>query len=420
MFNQHLQLNALFNSALTNERAGGAYADFVTDEDVNLGILNRTAETSLIGLKVVTHLFTYAFEGNLLGTFNALGAKHNLLLGADYYHEDDSQICCDINGLLLNNISIFAPVHGVTLGPVEPSSAFTIYETPGWYGVYLQDQLQIRSRLFVLAGLRYDLARDHASSIYGVGSSSDHKITPRIGVLWQPRRWVSFYGSYVENFGAANRDLIDRHNMPLPAETAQQGEVGIKAAIGSRLSGTLACYNLTKKNIAVPDPLFPLDGHHALPIGEARSRGVEVDLAGAITPRWNLLLAYAYTDARIVNDLSFGTAGNRLANVPKNGGRVWTTYSLLSEPRRLTFGAGLTARSAREGDMANDYLLPGYATLDLMASYSFPVRKSSLRFQVNVSNLLDRTYYEASGAFWRSYILPGRPVAVMSSVRYEF
>ena len=420
LFNQHLQLSAAFNSALTDERAGGSYADFVNDDDVKLDILNRTVEASSIGLNVVSHLFTYAFEINLLGRFNTLGVKHNLLLGGDYYREDDSQTCCSISGLLLDNISIFAPVHGVTIGPVNPSSAFTIYGTPSWHGVYLQDQVQLRGHLFLLGGVRYDLARDHASSIYGVGNSSDHRFTPRIGVLWQARQWLSLYGSYVENFGASNRDLVDRNNMPLPTETAQQWEVGIKAAVGRRLLGTLAYYNLTKQNIATPDPLFPLDGHHALPIGEAKSRGVELDITGAITPRWNLLVAYALTDARIVNDLFFGTAGNRLADVPKNGGRVWTTYSLLDEPRRLTFGAGITAQSAREGNMTNDYLLPGYATFGVMASYSLPVRKSNLTFQANLNNLFNRTYFEASGIFGRSRILPGSPVAVMSSIRFNF
>jgi iron complex outermembrane receptor protein len=54
-------------------------------------------------------------------------------------------------------------------------------------------------------------------------------------------------------------------------------------------------------------------------------RGVNLDLAGTILPHWNLLVAYAYTEARIVNDLYFGTAPNRLANVARNGGRIWTT-----------------------------------------------------------------------------------------------
>ena len=421
LFNQRWQLNAMFNFAVSNEKGGGAYADFSTDEDVNLGILPRTLEVSQIGLMFRNYVVTYAFDINMLGKFNTWGVKHNLLLGGDYYRGQPDQTCCGINGLLLDDISIFAPVHGVTIGPVDPSLAFTIYGNLGWYGLYLQDQVQLPYHLFVLAGLRYDMAHDRVSSKFGEGGSSDHKISPRVGIVWQPREWLSLYGSYVENFGATNGEVVDRNNKPLPPQTAQQWEVGVKTAFGKRFLGTLAYYDLTKQNIATADPLFPNDGSHALPIGEANSHGVELDLAGTILPHWNLLVAYAYTEAKIVNDLYFGTAGNRLSNVPKNGGRIWTTYSLLGgEVRRLTLGAGLTARSVREGDMKNDYLLPGFATVDAMASYSFPLRKSNLMLQVNIHNLLSRDYFEASGDFLRGRIAPGSPLAVMSSIRFEF
>jgi outer membrane receptor protein involved in Fe transport len=70
--------------------------------------------------------------------------------------------------------------------------------------------------------------------------------------------------------------------------------------------------------------------------------------------------------------------------------------------------------------MTNDYLLPGYATFGVMASYSLPVRKSNLTLQANLNNLLNRSYFEASGVFGRSRILPGSPVAVMSSLRFNF
>jgi iron complex outermembrane recepter protein len=421
LFNQRWQLNAMFNFAVSNEKGGGAYADFSTDEDVNLGILRRIPEMSQIGLMFRTHVVTYAFDINMLGKFNIWGVKHNLLLGGDYYRQSPDETCCGINGLLLDDISIFAPVHGVTIGPVDPSLAFTIFGNLGWYGLYLQDQVQLPYHLFVLAGLRYDMAHDRVSSKYGEGGSSDHKISPRVGILWQPREWLSLYGSYVENFGATNGEVVDRNNRPLPPQTAEQWEVGVKTGFGKRLLGTLAYYDLAKQNIATADPLYPNDGRHALAIGAANSHGVELDMAGTILPHWNVIVAYAYTEAKIVTDLYLGTAGNRLSNVPKNGGRIWTTYSLLGgEPRRLTLGAGLTARSAREGDMKNDYLLPGFATVDAMASYSFPLSKSNLILQVNLHNLLNRNYFEASGDFLRGRIAPGSPLAVMSSIRFEF
>ena len=260
LFNQRWQLKAMFNFAITNEKGGGAYADFSTDEDVNQDILRRTIEASEIGLNFVPTLLPMHSTINVLGKFNTWGVKHNLLIGGDYYRDNPDQTCCDISGLLLDDISIFAPVHGVTIGPVDPSLAFTIYGTSSWYGLYLQDQVQLPYHLFVLAGFRYDMAHDRVSSKYGEGGSSDHKISPRVGILWQPREWLSLYGSYVENFGATNGGVVDRNNKPLPPQTAQQWEVGVKTAFGRRFLGTLAYYDLTKQNIATADPLFPNDG----------------------------------------------------------------------------------------------------------------------------------------------------------------
>jgi outer membrane receptor protein involved in Fe transport len=74
----------------------------------------------------------------------------------------------------------------------------------------------------------------------------------------------------------------------------------------------------------------------------------------------------------------------------------------------------------REGDMKNDYLLPGFATVDAMARYNFRLSKSNLILQVNIHNLLNRNYFEASGDFLRGRIAPGSPLAVMSSIRFEF
>jgi outer membrane receptor for monomeric catechols len=55
-----------------------------------------------------------------------------------------------------------------------------------------------------------------------------------------------------------------------------------------------------------------------------------------------------------------------------------------------------------------------------MGGYTFALRKSSLDLQMNVSNLLNRTYFDASGPFTRSHIAPGTPTAVISSLRFNF
>jgi outer membrane receptor protein involved in Fe transport len=71
--------------------------------------------------------------------------------------------------------------------------------------------------------------------------------------------------------------------------------------IGGSLTATLAFYHLTKQDVLTPDPVDP---EFSVQIGAARSRGIELDVSGALTPALELIASLAYTDryesARIV------------------------------------------------------------------------------------------------------------------------
>ena len=418
-FSEAWTIKARLNQTIGDEEDGGSYGDFVTDADIDAGILPRAIEGSQTGLGETIHKNVFGAELDLTGKFNTGPVKHVLLMGSDFYRDTGHDVCCNINGFFVDDINIFAPVHGVLTGPVDPSFAALSKHRTTSYGIYVQDQIELPGHIHVLAGGRYDHS---AARSNGGPETRDHQLSPHYGVLWQPLEWLSFYGSYVENFGASNATLIDRSGTPLKPETAQQWEGGIKTSLlGDRLIGSIAYFHLTKQNIAVTDPLFPIDPDHALAIGEAESKGIEVDLSGEVTPGWNILLAYAYTETKVLDDSFLGTTGNHFTNVPKNGGKVWTTYTVQSGPLSgLTLGGGVTARSNRWGDWNNDFILPGYARVDLMARYSFTVSGTKLTAQINVENLLDKTYYESSGDFGRSRIAPGAPRSVFGSIRAEF
>jgi iron complex outermembrane receptor protein len=78
----------------------------------------------------------------------------------------------------------------------------------------------------------------------------------------------------------------------------------------------VAFYHLTKQNVLVPIPGTAFSDA----IGEARSQGVEVDIAGRITEGLSLIASYAYTDAKITKG---DNQRNRLWNVPRNSGGLW-------------------------------------------------------------------------------------------------
>jgi iron complex outermembrane receptor protein len=160
----------------------------------------------------------------------------------------------------------------------------------------------------------------------------------------------------------------------------------------------------------------PADPRFSVQTGTQRSKGIDVDIVGQVLPGWNVWAAYAFNQAQITRDNTF-PVGNFLTEAPRHSGNVWTTYEFSrGRIRGLGLGGGLYSISAKQGDLFNSYLLPGYARVDATAYYEFRPsdRKTGWRFSVNVKNALDRKYWEASNA---GFVRGGAPIAVYSTFK---
>jgi iron complex outermembrane receptor protein len=312
------------------------------------------------------------------------------------------------------NQDIFNPVY-LTQAPEFGPTTYPVNTTTSWYGVYFQDQIELPYDVFALGGVRYDSAdiRDNLSKTI---TSDDNQVSLRGGLLWRPIPELSLYGSYTENFGASNG--LDADGKSLPPQTAQQWETGIKTELwDGRFTGTLAYFELTKQNLAVPDPANPV---RSRAIGEAEIHGLEFDVAGELLPGWRLIGAYSYLPFAKVTDHGAGeNQGNRLPLAPRHAGSLWSTYEFEGgDLQGLKFGAGVRAVGQREGNPGNSYQLPGYVTVGLMASYGINVGPSRVSLQLNLDNLIDKTYFLGSNG--GSHIQFGAPRTFLGSVRVDF
>lgn len=362
----------------------------------------------------------YYMTANLLGKVEAFGIKHNLLFGFDYFHSDHrGQVNCCTPAPAFN---IFAPTYApYKFITSDPSLDFKYNLTQAWHGYYFQDQIELPYNIFLSAGLRYD----DASSMDNTGRSSgskDNRVSPRGGVLWRPIPWLSVYGSYTENFGAANNLFRAANQNAAPPQTAQQWEGGVKTELfDGKLLATASYFDLTKQNIGVPD-LF--DPNVTRTIGEAESRGLEFDVSGEVLPGWRVIAAYTHLGyAKITKDVGYdggpGNTGKRFYLAPRNFGSLWSTYEFQNPDfAGLKLGAGVVAQDDRFGDPGNIYVLPAYAVFNLLASYSFKVHDAKLTAQINVDNLFDRNYYVGTNSW--AFITPGTPRAIRGSLRMEF
>ncbi len=112
----------------------------------------------------------------------------------------------------------------------------------------------------------------------------------------------------------------------------------------------------------------------------ALSRGFEASINHHWT-HWIAEAGYLFADARLSN-------GQRLPQIPKQQGTAQLTYQLHS-----TFiSGGIRAFGLQFDDDLNQYLLPGYAALELSAQQHLTKKLSAV---VSIENLLDRSYLVA-------------------------
>jgi iron complex outermembrane recepter protein len=266
--------------------------------------------------------------------------------------------------------------------------------------------------------MRYDwVEENNFDHLYGgEGDGEWSRVKPKAGILWHPFEQVSFFGNYMENLGLSSS--LGAGGYSAPPEESNQWESGIKTQwLEGRLTAGLSWYQINKTNLTVG-----CGARCWQTLGKVRNEGIELDVTGEVLPGWKVIGAYSYIDSKIIGG---DDNGNRLSNVPQNGGSLWSTYELQNGYLQgLRFGAGVVARSQRQGAPDNSYQLPGYATVNLMTGYTWKVGKSRLITQLNIDNLLDKTFYpdsdDASNVNWAPRINVGTPRAFMGSLRLEF
>lgn len=93
--------------------------------------------------------------------------------------------------------------------------------------------------------------------------------------------------------------------------------------------------------------------------------GVETEISGAITPKWQIHAGYSYLHSQIKTAANPRDDGIFLL-VPKHSANLWTTYQVTSG---LTVGGGVNAMSGITSSAGMH--AGGYATFDAMAAYRF-------------------------------------------------
>ncbi|MBW4647014.1 MAG: TonB-dependent siderophore receptor [Goleter apudmare HA4340-LM2] len=343
------------------------------------------------------------------GNFKIGASDHKLLLGAEY-NRVKADATFNRRNALFGNIGLFNPVFGAPL-PTDLNFGNQLVDNTE-YGVYFQDFITL-GRLRVLAGLRYGSYQADFKSTSATALTTDGKgtfLSPTVGLVYNFTDSASLYASFSQSIQPQFTKLAD--GSFIDPTTATQYEIGAKADFfNNKLSITAALFNLTQTNITEPDPNNP---GFSIPVGEVRSRGLELQVAGKVTDNFSLITAYTLLDAEITKN-NTGQQGNTFVNSPSNSFGLYAKYDFIKGGLRgLSLSSGLVYVGDRKGDSANSFDVPSYVRVDLGASYKL----ENLTFRLGIENLFDTKYVVSTVNAANVY--QGSPFAVTGSISYQF
>jgi iron complex outermembrane recepter protein len=216
-------------------------------------------------------------------------------------------------------------------------------------------------------------------------------------------RDLVFYAGYskgLEESPVAPEIAVNRGEAP-PAIITEQMDAGFRYAITPQLRLVAGVFDVRK-------PYFALDpGRVFRELGERRNRGVEVSLAGQITPRLNVVLGAVFLDATVSGDaVDLGLIGRRpLASV----GRTVTAAVNWNLPwvKGLSLDLAYEGTSGRVARAANDLVIPARYALALGGRYRFDLLDKPATFRAQWASVNDAYgFNNVSEGFY--YNLPRR------------
>lgn len=356
------------------------------------------------------------YQLNLTGHFDTGGFAHTLLTGIEYEDYDyNSIIQRSAAGAGAYPVDIFDPVLGQPRPALTRTTTHDRENLKTW-AAFVQDQVALTERLKALAGVRLErFEHDYDTKLNNTGdfSKAENGVTPRLGLIYDLTDTLAVYAttsrSFKPNSGASLQGT------GFDPEKGKAYELGVKwEALDRQLSVDAAIYHIVKENVLTRDPNDPT-GTYSVAAGEVRSRGVDINVAGNLTPEWRMIGGYAYVDAEVTKDNSL-PLGTRLANIPRNSFSLLNTYEFQDGlAKGLGLGVGVKYVDDRAGQTAaTTYTMQRYSVVDLLSFYQV---NEHVRLNLDVKNLFNKGYDE--GAF-NTYVYPGAPRTVQAGVAYTF
>lgn len=342
-------------------------------------------------------------QTNLMGNFDVLGMRHDVVVGAEISRE---------------TLDLTTYNHGLGTA-LYPSTGYDLSNPPGHWGgpapkivsgyteteltnkaLYVFDTIALHEQWDLNLGLRYDNFEGEADGYSAAHvktasfESRDEKLSGRAGLVYKPVENGRIYVAWGNSFNPSAESLassgggLSAGTENLSPEKNETWELGTKwELLDKRLELDAAVFRVTKDNARET----MADGSTQL-AGKQRVQGVEVGVTGHITQQWDVFANYTFLDSETLKaaDTAAGIAreGQALGNTPPRSLNLWTTYQL---PAGWTLGYGARYVSERNVTSSTTAKLDEYWVHNAMVAYKV---NDNLDLQLNVNNLFDKDYVE--------------------------
>ncbi len=430
-------------------RAAFARSSFQVDNQVtsatavrnsNYEQFNRSVSRSLRDDKNTT------FQLDLVGQdVKTGGITHTMQVGVDYRIADATTtalgrwvgVADSSTGVVRNTFTSSFPIDVIRLednftNDMPTNLAFeknnpvnAYYNT---FGVLAQDVITFNSYLKAILGLRYSQITNivKASSSSSVGSAWN----PSLGIMVSPIKQVNLFGSYTTSTSLRSEANLMNNGERIGPSTTNQYEFGIKSDwLDDKLRFNFTYFHINTGNLSNAEYVEGTNNPtgYYFKAGDLKRNGVEVELNGRILENLQVMLGYAYLNARYENSPSY-VNGSAPMNAPKHTGNAWIQYKFNQYALNglsLAFGAYYVGdRPVNEHSLNPDghgspvgtkpFDMPAYLTLNAQVGYEY--QKVTTRVYINnIANEIGFNSYFRGG-----FINQTDPRNVSVAVSYKF
>lgn len=414
-FTNKLSLRAaVVGSSLNTDNTGASTSKLFKNKDYNMLVRslgrsrredqNYTVQIDLIGKDIYT--------GPIKHTFQAGIDFRSTRVGTTSYQ---SQTIDTIN--VLETFSNHLP-GDIALQELDPtrSSSYS-------YGIVAQDVITFNRYLKAVLGARYSFGNSNDNS--SAGAVTGDAFNPMLGIIVTPLKWLNIFGSYTSTTDLRSAANLRPDGSAIGASSTRQFETGIKTEwLDSRLRMNITLFNILNKNLAyqVYDNAGQATGRYEQ-AGNLKRTGAEVELTGRPLKNLEVILGYAYLDARYEDSPAY-VDGSAPMNAPKHTANGWIHYTT---PFGLNLGVGayylgerpvndFTKKTTHNNTTpgVKPFMMDAYTTLNASIGYTYKKASINVVFN-NITNAVGYSSYYRGG-----YINPTDPFNASVTLAYRF